>query len=135
MSGSEIGQALGEFNTGDLILVIYKSGAYELTDFSMSNRYAYDEIHTLVRFDPRKPITCIYYNPAKKAEYIKRFLIETTSLNTRYPFVPETKGTKVLLLSNHTDPAADLHFVKGKAKKVEIEETFLNDLILSLIHI
>ena len=33
------GQYLGESDTGDMILVLFKDGNYELTDFELTNRY------------------------------------------------------------------------------------------------
>ena len=45
---------LGEFNTGDQVIVAYKDGNVELTSFEMTNKYEMEEILTVEKILVRR---------------------------------------------------------------------------------
>ena len=58
----ERGQYLGSFQTDDLILVIFDSGEYELTNHELTNHYANKEITLIEKFDPNCVISALHYD-------------------------------------------------------------------------
>ncbi len=123
------GQHIGKFNGDDNILVIYKDGTYELTSYELTNRYDYNKIELIERFDPDQVISAVYYDGESKTHYVKRFQIETSSLNKRFPFISETSGSKLMLVSTMDKVVAQVTFTRGRGKGNETETVNLNDLI------
>ncbi len=113
----ERGRYLGSFDGDDSILVVYKDGSYELTNFELTNRYEPEQILLLAKFQSTKPLSAIHYVPANKAWYVKRFLIETTTQNKRFPFIAEEKGAKVALVSLQAEPLVEIEIGSKKSKE------------------
>ncbi len=105
------GTYLGEFDTHNQILVIYKDGNYELTDFELTNHYETEQIVFIGKFKPKRAVSLVYWNEKEKHHFIKRFLIETLTLNKKFLLVPEGVKCKVLLA---TDQLAPVAVAKGK---------------------
>ena len=89
------GDFVGKFNGDDLILVIYKDGNYELTSFELTNRYNYNDVLFLSKFDLKGVLSAVYYDGKLKNYYIKRFCIETTTSNKKFTFISLNKGSKL----------------------------------------
>ncbi len=70
------GELLGNFIGDDRILVIYQSGHYRLYPYDLDTRFE-DDVILIEKFNPRKPITAVYFDGDKDAYYVKRFCIET----------------------------------------------------------
>jgi len=121
------GVHLGNFNADDGILVIYSDGSYELTSFELTNRYDIEKVMLIRKFYPEIVITSVYLDGASKISYIKKFNIETITANKRFPFISESKGSKLLYCSakSNITLTADLR-VKRKIEKVDFK---LEDLI------
>jgi len=71
----------------------------------------------LAKFQSTKPLSVIHYVPANKAWYVKRFLIETTTQNKRFPFIAEEKGAKVALVSLQAEPLVEIEIGNKKSKE------------------
>lgn len=121
LNREERGDFLGEFDTGDMILVIYSSGSYELTDFELTNRYDMKRAIRIEKFDPDRVISAIYHDGKSDQTFVKRFYIESTATGKEYPFISEEKGSKLLFASTHPEPEITLVVEKGK-KKEEVSE-------------
>jgi topoisomerase-4 subunit A len=115
------GLYLGEFDTGNQILVLFKDGQYELTDFELTNRYDMREIEQVSKFDPDTVISAVYYEGESGITYVKRFYIETSVTGKRYPFISESKGSSLLYVSTEAQPRISLTLLKGK-KAEEVHE-------------
>ena len=89
------GDFVGKFNGDDLILVIYKDGNYELTSFELTNRYDYNNVLFLSKFDLKGVLSAVYYDGKLKTYYIKRFCVETTTPNKKFTFISLNKGSKL----------------------------------------
>jgi topoisomerase-4 subunit A len=89
------GDFVGKFNGDDLILVIYKDGNYELTSFELTNRYDYNNVLFLSKFDLKGVLSAVYYDGKLKSYYVKRFCIETTTPNKKFTFISLNKGSKL----------------------------------------
>jgi topoisomerase-4 subunit A len=111
------GKQVGNFLGDDKILVCYKNGDYELTSFELTNRYEPNELLLIQKFDPGKVISAIYFDGASKTYFVKRFLIETTTLNKRFNFITEHKQSFLSLVT--TDAQAQVTVTLQKGKEVE----------------
>lgn len=104
LNKNEIGQLLGEFEADDKILVIYETGEYELTSFDLMNKYDVSKIEVLQKFDPNTVINVIHQDGESKICYVKRFKIETLTMDKRFSFINESEGSKMLVVSTLYSP-------------------------------
>jgi topoisomerase-4 subunit A len=110
----EHGTFLGNFLGNDLIISIYKDGNYELTNFDVSNHFEYEQLLHISKFKPERPLSMVYFDAKAKTYYIKRFVIETQTLNKKFLCIPEEKGNYILLASDFKNPTVILSTGKGK---------------------
>ncbi|HEV7382937.1 MAG TPA: DNA gyrase/topoisomerase IV subunit A, partial [Dyadobacter sp.] len=108
LNRDERGEYLGNFGSSDNILVVYKDGTYELTNFDLTNHYVTNDVVLVKKFDPKMIITAVYYDGGQKLHFIKRFNIETTSLDKKFLFVSDAKNTKLLLASSDKHPRLEV---------------------------
>lgn len=111
------GKHLGNFNAEDGILAIYDDGSYEITSFELTNRYVSDHIMFIQKFNPQVVITAIYLDGGSKNSYIKKFNIETTTLNKKFIFISESKGSKLLYVSSKDKVELAVSIRKNKVKE------------------
>ena len=123
------GELIGNFNSDDSILVIYNDGHYELTSYELTNRYEPEKILHIKRFDPKEVLSAVHYDGVHSNYYVKRFTIETTTLDKKYCFISEEKGSKLILVSTHPNPQVQVEFIKAKGKDKEEAIYDLNYLI------
>lgn len=124
----ERGDYLGSFHTDDQILVIYDNGEYELTTHELTNHYANKEIKVIGKYDPSKNLSIVHYDGNSKNYYVKRFNIETTTLDKRFSFITDGWGSKMILAATHHKPAIELT-TKTKSGEKKTEEIDLEDFI------
>ena len=89
------GRSLGFFDAGEQFIVISSEGSYMILDFDPNLQLQEDKVLILRKYDPQAPVTAVYYNPQVKTNMIKKFLVETTTLNKPFKFIPETGGAKL----------------------------------------
>jgi topoisomerase-4 subunit A len=118
------GKMLGEFDTNDVILVITKDGNYELTNFELTNHYNADQVLHIGKFRPKRPITLLYYNDKDKAYIVKRFLVETLTLNKQFMCIPEGKDNRIVMATDYMEPIIVMERKGGKGKDSNLEETY-----------
>ncbi len=121
------GKHLGNFNSEDSILVVYNDGSYELTTFELTNRYEFERVKLIKKFDPAMIITAIYLDGSSKNSYIKKFNIETTTLNKKFPFISESRGSKLLYASTKSNIILAVDLKKKRSK--ETVEFDLDELV------
>jgi len=124
LNRDERGRLLGNFDARDSILVVYTNGEYELTNFDLTNRYEPGDITILTKFDPETVLSAIYYEANQKSWYVKRFKIETTSLDKKFSFIGDTKGSRLLAVTADRYPRIEIvHQVKerGPVEKMVLE--------------
>ena len=112
------GLHLGQFNTGDHILVICKDGTYYTTSFDLSNRYQGD-ILKIEKLDTGKTYTALYYDKAVTSFYVKRFSFEVSD-NTSVSFISDAKGSYLVEVSDDKHPQFEITF-GGKHEHREAE--------------
>ncbi len=118
LNTDERGKLIGNFLGEDRILVCYKNGDYELTSFETTNRYDAPNVVLIEKFNPDKVLSAIYFDGGSKTYYIKRFQIETTTLNKNFNFISDHKQSYLKLVSTEKQPQARVTLVKGKEEEV-----------------
>lgn len=111
------GKIVGNFLGDDKILVCYRNGDYELTNFELTNRYEPNEVLLLQKFDPQKIIAAVYFDGASKTFMVKRFLIETTTLNKRFSFITDHKQSYLKVVTTDTQAQLSVTLLKGKQEE------------------
>ena len=100
------GDFLGEFNDGDLILVVLKNGEYYFTNFDPNNHYDGD-ILRIEKFDSKKVWTAVVIDADNQNyPYLKRFYMEESK--KKQSFVGENPDSKLVLLTDDVYPRIDV---------------------------
>ncbi len=120
------GLHLGQFNTGDHILAIFKDGTYYTTSCDLSNRYQ-GNILKIEKLDTNKTYTAIYYDKAVGSFYIKRFSFDIND-NSPMTFISESKGSYLVDISDELHPQVELIF-GGKNENRDPEHIDAEDFI------
>jgi len=129
LSGEARGQFLGEFDGEDRVLVIYKDGTYELTNYELINRYEPEQVYLIQKFYPSQVISTVYVDGKTKNYFVKRFLIETTTLSKKFPFISEEKGSQMLCASTVQQALVKVTTENKKGEKEELTmqmDTFMD---------
>lgn len=121
----ERGKHLGSFQTDDKILVIYKTGEYELTPFDVSKIFTPDHVEIIEKFNPNGVISCIYYDGELKTYYCKRFQIETLSVDKRFGFIGESSTANMVFVTTKKNALVEVN--EGRIKKEAKKHNVLLD--------
>jgi topoisomerase-4 subunit A len=109
--------------------VIYKTGEYELTNFELTNHYDPRQVHTIAKFDEKRAISCIYYDGDQKNYHIKRFLIETSTLDKKFMFITDHNRSELLMASFEKRPRIEIRFKKQRKSEVETQLFKVDEMI------
>ena len=123
LNTEEKGEYLGSFESEERILVIYADGTYEIKDTELTQRFDAEKITEIRKFNPEKVITAIYLDNEKLQYNVKRFKIETTTLNNRFLFIKEGEGNKLAIVTTHDQPVVLVKSGRGaqaKTQKIKI---------------
>jgi topoisomerase IV subunit A len=122
LNTQERGRMLGQFDTGDTILILYNDGSYELTDYDLSQRFEVKDIKAVEKWKADMIINAVHFDGLKGWTMVKRFKIETTKLKEKYSFLTDHQKSKLLFASLDENPRVEYSIkVKGKAMKGEVE--------------
>jgi len=107
------GELLGEFRKEDRLLIINQKGKVKTVIPEITLRFD-DDMIVLEKWDPKKPISAIYWEGEKELYYVKRFLID-------HPDKDEliiTEHPKSYLEHVFTEyrPMAEIVFAKNRGK-------------------
>jgi topoisomerase-4 subunit A len=98
----EQGNFLGEFNSGDQILVILKNGDFYLTNFDLNNHFE-DNIMRIEKYDANKIWTVALFDQDQSGFlYVKRFGMEATTRHQN--FLGENAENQMLILTDVAFP-------------------------------
>ncbi|UTN02174.1 DNA gyrase/topoisomerase IV subunit A [Flavobacterium bizetiae] len=110
------GELLGEFKPSDKILVISQAGKLKVIIPELSTHFEEDMI-VLEKFNPKKPISAIYYDGEKERYYLKRFLVENEGKEES--FITDHPNSQLEIVSTDYRPVAQLIFAKVKGVQKE----------------
>jgi topoisomerase-4 subunit A len=112
LNAEEKGKYLGSFED-EKILVIYNDGNYEITDTELTQRFDAEKIMLIEKFDAEKIISAVYFDKDKMQFTVKRFKIETSSLNNKFMFIKEGDGNELKAVSTEEEPILGVQTGKG----------------------
>lgn len=105
------GELLGEFRPNDRLLIINQSGKLKTIIPELTTHFDEDMIK-LEKWNPKKPISAIYYDGEKERYYVKRFLVENE--NKEETFITEHDNSQLEIVSTDYRPVAEVIFAKVK---------------------
>ncbi len=120
LNSRERGTYLGAFQGDDKVLTILSSGEFKLTSNNLQTHFDDNMIH-IEKFDSRKILSVVYLDGDQKRYYVKRFQIgEDTTVNRKYLFIPESKGSKMIMFSLDYLPRLEMELIKKDGNEIEI---------------
>jgi len=116
----ERGELLGEFTPNDRLLIVNQKGVLKTVIPEMTLHFN-EEIIVLQKWDPKKPVSAVYWEGEKELFYVKRFLIEHPD-KEEYIITDHPKSYLEHVFTSQR-PMAEIVFVKerGKDRKENIE--------------
>ncbi|MBT8308313.1 MAG: DNA gyrase/topoisomerase IV subunit A [Maribacter sp.] len=110
------GELLGEFRGDDLLLVVDQKGVAKTIIPTMTSRFD-DNMIVLEKWNPKKPLSAIYWEGSKERFYVKRFLIEQG--NREDLFISEHPKSYLELVSTDWRPVVELEYPKPRGKEAK----------------
>lgn len=120
------GELLGEFKPNDRLLVITQSGKVKTIIPELSTHFE-DDMIRLEKWNPKKPVSAIYYDGEKERYYVKRFLVENE--NKEELFISEHTGSHLEIVSTDWRPVAEVIFAKVKGVQKDNQTVDLEQFI------
>ncbi len=120
------GELLGEFRPNDRLLIVNQSGKLKTIIPEITTHFEEDMI-VLEKWNPNKPITCVYYDGEKDRYFIKRFLVENE--NKEEIFITEHSNSQLEIVSTDWRPVAEVIFAKLKGIQKENQTIDLEQFI------
>ena len=120
------GELLGEFRPNDRLLIINQSGKLKTIIPELTTHFDQDMI-VLEKWNPKKPISTLYYDGDKERYFIKRFLIENE--NKEEIFITEHEKSQLEIVSTDWRPMAEIVFAKVKGVQKENQTINLEEFI------
>ncbi len=105
------GELLGEFKPNDRLLIINQSGKLKTIIPELTTHFDEDMI-VLEKWNPKKPISTIYYDGEKERYFVKRFLVENE--NKEELFITEHEKSQLEIVSTDWRPMAEIVYTKVK---------------------
>ena len=127
LNTEEKGDYLGMFDAEDRIIVIYNDGNYEITDQELTQRFDPEKVLLIEKYNADKVISAVYLDNEKLQYNIKRFKIETTTLNTKFFFIKEGKDNMLEAVTTSKEPI--LKVQTGRGQQVNSKKFKVADLV------
>ncbi len=97
LNTEERGEYLGPFDTGDLILILYKDGSYEMREMDLIQfKVTMNSVYKVVKYEEDMVLGAIYYDGERKYTLLKRFEIETSSLDQKFEFITDHRSSDLV---------------------------------------
>jgi topoisomerase-4 subunit A len=125
LNADERGRLLGAFRGEDRLLIVTKSGKVKTQIPDLSMHFPPDLL-VLEKWEPKKPLSAVYYDGTKDKYFGKRFMIEAA--DKEEVFIKEGSKNELIWFSADWRPVCTLQFTKprgGEAKpaqKVSFED-------------
>jgi topoisomerase IV subunit A len=114
LNADEKGLYLGKFEAEDRLVVFYHDGNYEMIDQELTQRFDPEKILTIEKYDAEKIFSAVYVDNDKLQFNVKRFRIETTTLNTSYFFIKEGKNNVLVAITSDASPVLNVKTGRGQ---------------------
>ena len=122
------GQFLGTFQPDDKILTLYQDGSYELLPHDLNLRFEPQEVYHLERFSSDIILTAIYFEGKQGQWMVKRFKVETATLDKRFTFISDHPKSTLLFATTAQKPVVKLVYGRNRqtAKAINLD---LSDIV------
>ncbi|WP_081211665.1 DNA gyrase/topoisomerase IV subunit A [Salegentibacter sediminis] len=110
----ERGELLGEFKGDDRILIVTADGIAKTIKPELTTRFD-EEMLVLEKWNPKKPVSAIYWEPEKERFYVKRFLIENPDKEEK--FISDHENSYLEIVSTDYYPMAEVVYNKPRGKE------------------
>jgi len=111
------GELLGEFRAEDKLLIAMQSGMIKAVTPNLASRFE-DDMIVLEKWNPKKPISAIYFDGEKEIYFVKRFLIG--SIDKEELFISEHPKSQLEIVSTDYRPMAEIQFSKRSLENMEV---------------
>lgn len=108
------GELLGEFRSEDRLLIVKQDGTVKTAIPELTLRFD-DDMIVLEKWEPKKPLSAIYWEGEKELFYVKRFLIENPD-KEEVIISDHSKSYLEKIFTDHR-PMAEVVFVKQRGKE------------------
>ena len=126
LNADERGDLLGQFQSNDKILIVYKNGNLQLISFDLSTQFN-DDLLLIEKWRPNYPISSIYFDGEKQFYYVKRFLLDDSINSTG--IISPTRGSTLEIVTSNSDPLVEISFSKERGQERKEESVSLNEFI------
>lgn len=123
------GKYLGKFDGDDQLISFMSNGSYRITGYDLTTRFEPEKTLVVEKFNPKKPVTAIYIDGESKQYMVKRFLVETSTVDKEFGFISESIGSRLIFASTSENNEIELELSKGKAKTKATEVLSLEDVV------
>jgi topoisomerase-4 subunit A len=128
LNTEERGYFLGPFDTGDLILILYKDGSYEMREMDLIQfKVAMNKVYRVVKYTENMVLSTVYYDGERKYTLLKRFQIETSSLEQKFDFITDHRSSD--LIEVVTKPGAVVKYQYKQKGETITEEVDVDDFV------
>jgi topoisomerase IV subunit A len=110
------GELLGEFRPNDRLLLINQNGKLKTIIPELTTHFE-EGLIVMEKWNPKKPISAIYFDGEKERYFIKRFLVENE--NKEETFITENEKSQLEIVSTDWRPVAEVVFAKVKGVQKE----------------
>ncbi len=124
LNTDEKGDYLGKFEAEDRLLVIYNDGNYEITDQELTQRFEIEKVLLLEKYNADKIVTAVYFDKEKLQYSVKRFKIETSTLQSKFLFIKEGADNYLEAVTTEEEPILIMQSGKGaQLRKAKVKLT------------
>ncbi|MBT8234481.1 MAG: DNA gyrase/topoisomerase IV subunit A [Saprospiraceae bacterium] len=114
LNKEERGKYLGEFDTGDKIIAVYKNGTYQTTDLNFDKKFDAQNLVEITKIKADTVVNCVYFEGEKGWTMVKRFVPEVKSGDVEQLFITDHPSSKLYLATTSVYPTIHYSFKKGK---------------------
>ena len=116
------GELIGNFKGADKILVLYSDGSYEMRTYDLNNRWeGRGKIEGISKIEFETVISAIHQDGESGRIYVKRFHLETSSIDQKFTFISESEGSKLWFVTTQPGPVVKVTFSKKSLDDMEVD--------------
>lgn len=123
------GRYLGKFDADDKIISFLRNGSYKITGYDLATRFEPEKTLHVEKFNPKRAVSAIYVDGDSKQYMVKRFMIETTTVDKEFGFISEAIGSRLVVATTSETPEVEIEVIKEKGKDKKSETVNLEELI------
>ena len=123
------GKYLGKFDGDDQLISFMSNGSYKITGYDLTTRFEHEKTLNVEKFNPKKVISAVYVDGESKQYMVKRFQIETSTVDKEFGFISETIGSRLIFATTSENTEFELELTKGKSKTRVKEVINLEDIV------